>query len=285
MLLLMAGSPTVRRRRLLRELHRLRHAAGKTIDEVADEVGMSKSTLSRIENGQVGIKLPLLRSLLECYGVTGAEAAAVRQLHREANQRGWWQDAEAPASEYYRMLAGLEDEADQVEIFQSAFIPGLLQTRDYAQAIVAAIWPDRTPEDRTRAVEFRLRRQRRVGALRLWVILAEEVLLREVAGTEVMAAQLTALINAAEHPPTTLQILPLSAGAHIAMAGPFSILTFTDPHDPSVVYLEGSAGERYLEEEDLVGAWSHRFDLLRATALSQADSLQLLRHHVESFGR
>lgn len=273
-----AISPTVRRRRLLRELQRLRFDSGKTIDEAAEHVGMSKSTLSRVENGQVGLKTLMLRALLEFYSATEEQSQALMQLHREASRRGWWQDADAPINEYYRLLAGLEDEASRVRVFQQALVPGLLQTPEYSAAIATMYDPDLSQDMLRAGLEFRRRRQQRIGEFDLEVILTEETLLRQVGGRDVMKEQLRHLSEVARRPKVTLRVISLAAGAHAGIAGSFTILGFADPSDPEVVYLEGAAGERYIEDIEMIRQFSQKFDRLTGSALGTRESSRIFTH-------
>lgn len=270
-------SPTVRRRRLLRELQQLRARSGKTIDQAAAFTGMSKSTLSRIESGQVGLKTVMLRGLLDFYDASESQRQALLKLHREASQRGWWQDFDVPVSEAHRMLAGLEDEASSLGVFQAAMVPGLLQTPEYAVAVMKGYRPDATAEYLESGIAFRQRRQERIGEFDLVVILAEEVLLRQVGGPEVMRSQLEQILELAALPRTAVRVIPLIVGSYAGIAGSFSILDFQHPDDPAVVYLEGAAGERYVEDSGAVGQFKDRFARLEEIGLSTERSINLIR--------
>lgn len=270
------ASPTVRRRRLTAELRRLRTHSGRTIDEVADRVGISKSSLSRIENGVVGLKIPVLRALLAEYGVEGEAALRLEHLCRDASKRGWWQLDNRLSLDVTDTAIGLEAEASAVDDFSLTIVTGLLQTEEYAQAVIRAIAVDPTEDEVAAAVAVRLRRQERLDDIRLWSILAEETLVRPVGSAAVMRAQVEHLVELSRRSRVTLQILPLSAGPHPGLAGGFFVLRF-GPQDTGAVYLEGALSDSCLEDVQHVLDYSTIFDRLRAIALSPDDS----RRHLE----
>jgi transcriptional regulator with XRE-family HTH domain len=262
-------SPTVRRRRLTAELRRLRESQGKTIDDVAVAIGMSKTTLSRIENGQSGIKIPILRALLKEYGVNDEAAAQLERLSREASQRGWWQ-VTGP-TDPFKTLVGLEAEAKWINYFSNTFIIGLLQTEAYARALLEAIDFDATEQEIDLAVNLRLRRQERLNDLNLGVILSEEGLLRPVGGVAVMIAQIERLLEVSADRGIDIQILATQAGAHVGLAGNFEIvgLDFTGPE---AVYVEGARWDACIEDPHQLIVYTRSFEKLRALALGPGDS-------------
>jgi transcriptional regulator with XRE-family HTH domain len=151
----MTGSPTVRRRRLAAALRRLREQTGMTADQAAKEIGISKSALSRIENAQVSVMPPVARGLLELYGVEGEEVDALVQVARDARKRGWWQAYDDVLPDWFEIYVGLEAEASEVRAFEPQLVPGLLQTADYARAVIRAEHPDASTEEVDRRVELR----------------------------------------------------------------------------------------------------------------------------------
>lgn len=267
-------SPTVRRRRLGIELRRLREAVGLTIDQVAKELECSESKVSRIETAHVRATARDVRDLLEIYGIDGEQRDELIQLARQAREKGWWHEAYSDLP--VRALVGLEDAATSIRTYLDQLVPGLLQTEDYARAVIHAIRPDLTREETERRVELRMARQRlldRTDSPTLWAVLDEAVVRRPVGGAKVMRSQLERLIEASTLPRVTLQLLPFSAGEHIGMDGSFTIVGFRDPADPDVVYLEHTLSDLYLEDSEAVRQYALLFDHLRADALSPDDSV------------
>jgi transcriptional regulator with XRE-family HTH domain len=267
------GSPTVRRRRLALALRRLRDQSGMTADQAAREVGISKSALSRIENAQVSVLPPVARALLELYGVEEPDIEPLIQVAREARKRGWWQAYDDILPEWFEVYVGLEAEAAQIQSFEPQLVPGLLQTEDYARAVIRVEHPD--SDEVARRVELRMRRQQTENPPRLWVILDEAVLRRPVGGRATMKAQLKKIAETAGKPGNTIQVLPFAVGEHGSMGSAFSILTFAEPMDPGLVYVETRAGSLYLEGQQ-VREYSAVFQHLVATALGQRESLAMI---------
>jgi transcriptional regulator with XRE-family HTH domain len=269
------GARTVPQRRLARMLRRLREDAGYTIEEVATQLDLSPSTVSRIETAQVGVRTNDLRPLLDIYKVTGAQREQLLQLARERRQQPWWnkyKDLPAVA------LPSLERGTESILQYSVQLVPGLLQTEAYAREILEAI-PFVTGLDVERRVELRMKRQELLTdaeAPRLWVILDEAVMQRCVGGRQVMDAQLQHLIDAAALPNVTLQVLPFTVGVHAGMDGEFTILSYADPADPDVVYLETTAGQSFDESSDVTRRYNSIFDELRAAALNPAESIRAL---------
>jgi transcriptional regulator with XRE-family HTH domain len=265
----------VRRRRLAAALKRLRDQSGMTADEAAKQVGISKSALSRIENAQVSVMPPVASKLLELYGVETADIDALVQVAREARKRGWWQSYDDVLPDWFEVYVGLEAEAAEIKTFQPQLVPGLLQTAEYAKAVIRVEHPDAPDEEVDRRVELRMKRQQTDNPPRLWVVLDEAAIRRPVGGNEVMRAQLQRLIDAGKMPGNTLQILAFSAGEHGSMGSAFSILSFPEPTDPGVVYVETRAGSLYLEGQQ-VRQYSAVFQHLVATALGQKESANMI---------
>jgi transcriptional regulator with XRE-family HTH domain len=274
----MAGrSPTVRRRRLGNELRRLRDAAGLTIEQVAENLECSSSKISRIETARVGATPRDVRDMLRLYGVTDGRLDELQQVAREGRQRSGWY------AEYRGLpnwtLADLEAEAFSVEMYSALVIAGLLQTADYARAVLRAIRHDLKPEEIESRVELRLQRQARLAQEApptVWVVLDEAVLRRLIGGREVMRTQLDHLVKAAELPSVTLQVLPFSAGAHAGLDGEFTIINFPETVDPDVVYIENTMSDLYLDEPGAIRRYRNLFDHLRAAALAHGESVAFL---------
>jgi transcriptional regulator with XRE-family HTH domain len=267
---------SVRQRRLARELRRLREGAHLTIEQVAEKLELSPSTVSRMETAQVGVRPRDLRELLDIYQVPDAQREGLLQIARERRQQPWWQE--------YRdlpnvVLAGFEADAASITQYSALLVPGLLQVEAYGREVLAAIRVDARPVDIERRMELRLNRQALLtseSAPLYWVILDEAVVRRPVGGPEVMAAQLEHLIRKAELPSVTLQVLPFSAGAHAGMDGEFTIFGYREPEDPDVVYIENTGGDAYIEDAEVTRRYRRIFDHLRAAALDPAESVRML---------
>jgi hypothetical protein len=266
----------VRQRRLARELRRLREGAHLTIEQVANKLELSPSTVSRIETAQVGIRPRDVRELLDIYGVAGVQRDELLQIARERRQQPWWQE--------YRdlpnmALAGFEADATSISQFSALLVPGLLQTEAYAREVLTAIRLDARPGDIQRRMDLRLNRQALLTgetAPQYWVVLDEAVVRRPVGGPAVMGAQLEYLAQMAALPSVTLQVLPFSAGAHAGMDGEFTVFGYRAPEDPDVVYIENTGGDAYIEDADVTRRYNRIFDHLRAAALDPAESVRTL---------
>jgi len=269
----------MRRRRLAAELLRLREAAGLTQEEVAGRLEWDPSKLSRIENRQVGIIARDLRKLLDMYDVADVEQReGYFAMAREGKQRAWWQSYGDVIPSEYGTLIGLETEAVTISSYGQELVPGLLQTADYARAVIRAFRPDDTADEITRRVEVRLARQAvlaRDDPPRLWAVISEAVVRRAVGGQAVMAEQLRALASERERAVVTVQVLPFSAGEHPAMAGSFVILDFPDP-EPAAVYLENASSALYLERITDVQRYAGMFRFVQAAALGPKESRDML---------
>jgi transcriptional regulator with XRE-family HTH domain len=260
--------PTVQRRRLGIELRRLREAAGKTIDQVAQVLECSDSKVSRIENGQVSASPRDVRDMLEFYGVEHERRDELVEFARTARRRGWW---EAYSDTPLVPLVGLEVAADRILAYEPMAVLGLLQTEGYARSMIRALRPDLSHEQTERWVEFRMARQMLLGqenSPSLDVILEECVLRRPVGRRTVMRKQLQHLLEIAELPDLTLQVLPLATGEHAGMSGAFHIYRFAERTDPDVVYLEHTISDLYLESPDQVERYGATFERLRAVAMT-----------------
>lgn len=277
------GSGTVRNRRLATELRRLRERAELTGDDVADRLGWSASKVSRIENARQAPRLGDVRSLLDLYGVDGSYREQLLQLARDAVRKGWWEAYSDALPEPYASYIGLEMEAEEILQWETQVVPGLLQTEAYASAVeqgshsIEVIPPSRVDA----RVETRLARQsvlRREVPLRLALVLDEATLVRRYGDANVMRKQLERLVELAELPNVTLQVLPLD-GPHPITTGSFTLLQFPQVggikfHD--VVYIEHQNGCSYLEEE--TETYRHRlsFERLTAEALAPVESMDLI---------
>jgi transcriptional regulator with XRE-family HTH domain len=270
------GSPTLRRRQLGQELRRLREAAGSTIDQVAERMSCSASKISRIETGQSGVSSREVRDLMAAYQVEGEQAEALVEMAREAKQRGWWQLYGTVLTSAY---VGLEAAAAELRSFEPLVIPGLLQTEEYARAMVLAGWPNMSNEEVEQRIRVRMKRQSLLyqdDPLQLSIILDEAALRRPVGGIDAMRRQLDKLRGAAELPHVTLQVLPLSAGAHGGMDGAFTILLFEELANQNLVFAANGAGGLFLEKDDEIERYASIFAGLQSDALSPRRSMEMI---------
>jgi hypothetical protein len=232
-----------------------------------------------METGRIGARPGDVRELLEIYGVTGADADSLVQLARDARRKGWWQAYGRVLPPWFETYVGLESDAAGLHDFQPSVVPGLLQTEDYARAILRDAPHAGRGEDIDQQVALRMRRQAvldQPAPPQLQVVLGESVLWMQVGGPAVLRAQLLRLADLAARPDRTLQVLPLRTAANAQPVSAFTLLEFADPADPTVVYLEHLTGSHLVEEEDEVQRYRAMFDHLRAAALGPGPSADLI---------
>ncbi|WP_277953411.1 helix-turn-helix domain-containing protein [Saccharopolyspora soli] len=274
------GGPTVRRRRLAAELRRLREVAGVSWEKAIAELDFSRSKLSRIETARSGVTVNDVRAMCGLYGVSGSELDGLLELAKQAKKKGWWHPYTKVMSDWFEVYIGLESEAAAVQNFEIDLIPGLLQTEEYARAIIRSWAPDEPDDDNEQRTQLRKARQSRLideaEPLKFWAIISEAAISQQVGGADVMRNQLKHLVSASKLPNVTVQVLPFRAGAHASLGTGFSMLSFPDLIDPDVVYLEFLTGSLYLEEAEEIERYTLNFDHLRATALDPRDSTKLL---------
>jgi transcriptional regulator with XRE-family HTH domain len=257
-------SPTVRRQRLAHVLAGLRAEDGRSAAQIAQELGVADSTVTRLENAK-HLTLPkagLIDRLLRVYNAGTDVRERVRALVDEARQRDWWHQYKPYLPPGYATYLGLEPETAVQRLFQFAAIPGILQTAAYAAEVFAERLPD-LPEEQVEAFAAERRRHQAhlldgPDPIRLWVVLGEAALHQAVGGPRVMAEQFDYLCRMMERPHVTVTVLPFAAGAH-AGAGPFRVLTFPEPTDPEVAYLPDPLGGHWVRDrasvDHLVGAF------------------------------
>lgn len=281
--------PVVPRRRLGAELRTLREQAGLTIEDVAVELECSVSKVSRLETGQGIPKARDIRDLLDRYGVTDqAHRARLMRWVRDGQRQGWWHDfsdvldpgpEDPQLPDNFSRYVALEQDASKVRAFESTVVHGLLQTEDYARAVLTAV-STADSEATDRLVELRMRRQERLyvdeDPLKIHVILDEAVLHRPVGGQQVMRAQLKKLVAEAQRPNITLQVLPFSVGMHQATVGPFVVLAFPDSDDNDLVYVEGYLGDIYLEKERDIDVYERMFEELVDVSMTADQSVAFI---------
>ncbi|MEV7125412.1 helix-turn-helix transcriptional regulator [Streptomyces sp. NPDC093260] len=271
-------NPTVRRRRLGQELRRLRELKGMTAEEVAERLLVSQSKISRLENGRRSISQRDVRDLCGVYEVEDHRIVdSLMQMAKDSRQQGWWHSfGDIP----YSVYIGLETDAASLRVYDPQVVPGLLQTRQYAEALIAGALPETAPADVDKRVQVRMRRQERISAtenpLRLWTVLDEAALRRTVGNSDVMRDQLEHLVEQSQLPHVTVQVIPFDMGAHPGLNGQYAILEFPDAADSSVVYIEGVTSDLYLEKANDVQKYSVMYEHLRAQALNVEQSRQFI---------
>jgi transcriptional regulator with XRE-family HTH domain len=271
--------PTVRLRRLAGELRRLRASSDLTREVVCERTGINEATLYRLETGRARPQRRTLLSLLDVYGVTDAERDVLLELVKSDQPSGGPQPRYANLPEQLSAYMAFEAEAAAVRNYETTFVPGLLQTEAYARAVVRGVLPEAADDEVEHRVHARLERQAlltKPDPLKLWAIVDEAALRRVVGGPKVMREQLRFLVEAGGEPHVTVQLLPFSAGAHPGMPGSFVVMSFADPADPEIVYLDSMAGDLFLETEGDIRRFGSVFDHLRATALSPQDSRKFI---------
>jgi transcriptional regulator with XRE-family HTH domain len=264
-------SPTVRRRELGARLRALRAKSGFTVEDVAGWMEVSPAKISRIETAARGVSLADVRFLCELYEVGAEERDRLLRLARESRRRSWWQQYGLPES--LATYIGLEDAAVSIHQYETSLVPPLLQTEDYARALVTGAAPDLAAEQVDALVQARLTRQSLLAADQppeLWAVVDEAALHRLVGGPEVMRTQLEALADRSRPRNIILQLIPLEAGAHPGMDSAFTILQLQEVSD--VVYVEGLIGNFYLQNPGDITRYRRAFDQLRAIATSPRDS-------------
>jgi transcriptional regulator with XRE-family HTH domain len=280
-----AKPPTVRLRRLAATLRRLREEAGLSREDVQDRTEVNEGTLYRIETARSRPQPRTLKTLLTLYGVSEAVRTDLLDLSKNADSQGWLRPYQADLPEEYAAYINFENEARAVRNYESLYIPGLLQTEEYARAACYGAVPSATTEEVGNRVRARMERQERLSGdspLELWAILDEAAIHRQVGGPKVMGAQLAHLLGAAKKPNVTVQAIPFDVGAHPGMPGSFVYMEFAEPADPDLVYVDTLAGDLFLESDDDLRLYGSMFDHLRAIALSPSKTKGLISDVMES---
>jgi transcriptional regulator with XRE-family HTH domain len=272
------GSPLVQRGRLRAELRKARQTSGLTQEQVAGEMDWSMSKIIRIEAGSSGIGSNDLKALLQLYGVKDPEKVdSLIALARAARERSWWSAYRDVAPQSLLQLIEYESAALAIRQFESLFIPGMLQTADYARAVIQSYDDERPESDELRAlVELHVRREELIdsdNAPSFHFILDEAVVRRLVGGQSVMRRQLRRLLEIADKPNITVEIVPFSAGLHVGMKGPFEIIEFADPLDRDIAFLESPRGDIISDDPEHTARYREVFERLRKASLGPRDSM------------
>jgi len=274
-----AGNPAVLRILLGAQLRRLRESKRITLEEAGNVIRASHSKLSRLESGRVAFKDRDIVDLFIHYGVTdAAQIETLRGVAVRANSRGWWHDYSDILPPWFEEYISLEEAAVQIRGYEVQFVPGLLQTEEYARAVTLLAYSN--PKEISRRVSLRMARQARLSGaepVALGMVLDEAALMRPIGGPSVMRAQLKHLIEMSQRPNVTLQILPFKVGGHAAAGGPFSVLHFAESDLSDIVYLEQLATAQYHEKPDMVGKYQAVMERLRIEAATPADSVKRLQ--------
>jgi transcriptional regulator with XRE-family HTH domain len=277
------AGPTALRIALGAQLRHLREARDITREAAGDAIRGSGAKISRMERGRVGLKERDVQDLLTFYGVTDpAERDEILGLVRRATTRGWWHEYADVTPRWFEMFLGLEQSASIIRTYEAQFVPGLLQTPEYARHVIS-LGPWRTPEIERR-LELRLHRQELLtgaSAPTLWAVVEETALRRPTAPAPLMRAQREHLARMAEQPHITLQLVPESFGGHPITGLPFTILRFAEPDLPDVVYLEQLTGALYLDRRNDVNYYQAALDSLCGQILTADETRAALRQLVD----
>lgn len=246
------GGPTVLRIALGGQLRKLRESRGISREDAGEEIRATHSKISRLELGRVGFKERDIRDLLTLYRVDDPDQRErFLTLARQANQPGWWHQYGDLLPHWFETYIGLEQAASAIRSYEAQFVPGLLQTSDYAREVIMLAHDNEPADEVERRLTLRMRRQdviTRFEAPSLWAVIDEAALRRPIGGRKVLRAQIEHLLRVAEWPNVTLQLLPLSAGGHAAAGGPFTVLRFPEPDLPDIVYMEQLTSALYLDK-------------------------------------
>lgn len=273
----MANDPPLRRRRVAGALRRLRIATGKSMDEVAEATGYDKAKISRTERAEQGITGDTVLTLCAVYGVDKDLSNVLAELARQSRRRGWWHDYSDDISAELADLLELEADADRVDTFTIDLIPGLSQTRAYAEAFMRLGNSGMTEERIRQRVDVRMERQVRArdAGTRVWAVIGEAALMYPVGGADVMADQLDHIADMAEARLATVQVLPLSLPGHASMGVPWTLFHLRD--GAIFAFLDTLTGALYLEGQTDIDAYQHAWTQLTANALDFHKSVSILR--------
>jgi hypothetical protein len=275
------GGPMVRRLQLGARLRNLRIAAGVARDQAGYAIRGSESKISRMELGRVGFKERDVVDLLKLYGIEDeAEHLRLLELAREANTPGWWHAYGDVLTTWFQNYLDLEQAAELIRTYEVQFVPGLLQTDNYARAVIMLGNGITTAEDIDRRAELRMARKQllsRVDPPRLWAVIDEAVLQRQIGGPDVLHEQIEALLEASTLRNVRLQVMPFRAGGHAATGGAFSILRFPDQELPDVVYIEHLTSALYLDKREDVDQYAAAMGRLFIEAEHPDKTPELLR--------
>ncbi|MER5385614.1 helix-turn-helix transcriptional regulator [Streptomyces sp. NPDC002688] len=263
------SAPTVLRMVLGKRLRHLRERAGVSFEQAARAIEVTPLTVRRIEKAEVGLRIPYVRELLRAYGVPATEVDDFLAMAREANQPGWWYKYRDVLPEWFSAYVSLESEASVIRLYEPHYVPGLLQTHDYATALMRVGFPNESEDDVARRVALRMKRQDLLAkseAPAVWAILDETVLRRPVGGSAVMRAQFDRLNEVLNMPKVRIQIMRFGVGAHPGAFGPFHHFRFGFSELPDIVYTESLVGAVYVDRPDDVVSYLEVLDRMSVQA-------------------
>ena len=263
------SAPTVGQIVLGLRLRDLRESAGCSFNDAAYALSVNTTTVRRMEKAEVGLKPPYVEKLLRIYGLSDEEIESFLSLVEEANQPGWWHSFRDVLPAWFSLYVSLEGEASLIRAYEPHCVPGLLQTADYARALLRTGFPHASEEEMDRRVALRTGRARLLDgpkAPTLWAVVDEQVLRRHVGSPQVMREQIDHLTELVARPNVTLQIIPFTAGPHPGMFGPFQLFRFDIPELPDIVYTEGLTGATYLDQRPDTAVYLEVLDRMGAQA-------------------
>lgn len=273
------SAPTVQRILLGARLRRLRESRGISATQAARAIRASESKISRIELGRNSVREIDIADLLDLYGITDpAEREQLLNAASQASQHGWWHHYLDVLPAWFHSYLGLEESARSIRSFDIQFVPGLLQTEEYSQAVLEL---GSHPREATeRMVRVRQERQQRfeAGGLRLSAVIDEGALRRPVGSAQIMSRQLRHLMDLTDRPGLTIQVTPLRTGASYASPGSFTILSFATPDLPDVVYVEELTSALYLVKPSDTERYRQVLDLISSTSTKPAETAPFIRH-------
>ncbi|MFF1837773.1 helix-turn-helix domain-containing protein [Streptomyces sp. NPDC058231] len=274
------SAPTVLRLILGRRLQEMRIGAGASLEDAAKALRVKTLTIRRLEKAEVALKPLYVEKLLETFGADRQEIDEFVDLAEQANKPGWWHSYRDAVPSWFTAYVSLEAGAKTLRTYEPQYVTGLLQTPDYAHAVLRGGLPNGSEEELARRVELRLRRQsllERENAPTLWVVMEEAVLHRRVGSPQVMREQLERLLDISELAHVSLDIVPFTAGAHIGACAPFTYFRFEEPELPDIVYSELLSAAVYLDQRaDVVSHLEAHSRMALQT--SSEDSKALLNH-------
>ncbi|NHD18187.1 MULTISPECIES: helix-turn-helix transcriptional regulator [unclassified Actinopolyspora] len=272
----------MRSRRLGSKLRSYRERSGLSGTELAKTLGLHQATWSKIEAGKSKLTPPVLTATAEALEIPAEATAQLDTLRRKAEEPGWWQDYGDILSEAVQMLIELEADASWIRTYEGHLIPGLLQTRAYAERIITAVSPHIRVSDIDRYLELRMRRQQRLReGVRLTAVLGEAAIRQRIGGTEVMREQLRYLESTISEGDVTIQIVPFTADAHAALGDSFVIIQWPEETTPEAVYADGVTSWTVHERDGVIRSYQHAMASVQSQALSPRESLDLIHDVLE----
>lgn len=274
-------NPSVRSRQVSALLRTLREDLGLSGAEVAKALGMSPSKISRLETGARGLRVEDVAAMLGHYQVPEQKRAQILDQVRKAEERGWWESQGLGLPELWQALINFESRATRIQNFEALVIPGLLQTDEYTEAIIASINKTLSQVELTNLVASRRARQAVLGTRRLQflAIIDESAIRRPIAESGVMRRQLRHLVDAADRPNVTVRVVPLRSGQYAGLQGPFACLDFAE--EPSLVYIENHHFGMFLDEKEDIAAYRVALGNILNDALEPAESAELIARLAE----